>query len=246
MQPLVIADAQPHIVGVLNRRKIEVFAPDKGAHRGEEPCSRLAVAGAGPRLDIGGPLPCAADAFVIALGRPHRDANRRHRRVGAQAQVGAEDIALAGQVRQEPRHPPRDAHERGAGIVIAVVVETALVEEHDEVDVGGIVQLPCPHLAHREGDHAACGLGVLRRKTGDLAAGNLSFDKAAQAGIDRGIGKIGERLCDCLERPDTAEIGEPCQKGHPPFGLPQTVRELVERHLGRAGDHGRERHVRII
>jgi hypothetical protein len=40
----------------------------------------------------------------------------------------------------EAGRAPRGRRRRGSGFV----------EEHDEVDVGGVVQLPCPHLAHGE------------------------------------------------------------------------------------------------
>ena len=205
-----------------------MFAPDEGPHHGEEFRPRLAVARAGPRLDIGRALPRPADTFVIALGGRHRDANRRDRRIGTQAQVGAEHIAFACEIRQKARHPPRDAHERGAGVVIAVVVEPAFIEKHDEVDVGGVVQLPCPHLAHRQRDHTARGLGVFGRKARNFAPRNLGADKAPQAAIDSSIGKVGERLRHHLERPNPTQIGQPGQKRHASLGLPQTIRELVE------------------
>ena len=51
-------------------------------------------AGAGARLDVGGALPGAADALVVVLGRLGGDADRRHRGVGAEPQVDAEDVAF--------------------------------------------------------------------------------------------------------------------------------------------------------
>ena len=84
-EALVAADAEPHVVGVLDRRVIEVAAPDEGAEAVEKCLSGGDGAGAGARLDIGGAFPGPAEALVVALGRFGGDADRGDGRVGAQA-----------------------------------------------------------------------------------------------------------------------------------------------------------------
>ena len=69
-------------------------APDEGAEAVEEGLAGGDRAGAGAGLDVGGALPGAADALVVVLGRLGGDADRGDRRVGAEAEVGAEDVAL--------------------------------------------------------------------------------------------------------------------------------------------------------
>ena len=100
-EPLVRADAQAHVVRVLDRGEVEVPAPDEGAQPLEERLAGGDRAGAGPRLDEGGALPGAPEALVVVLGRLGGDADRGHRRVGAQAQVGAEDVALVGDLGEQ-------------------------------------------------------------------------------------------------------------------------------------------------
>jgi hypothetical protein len=52
-------------VGVLDRREVEVPAPDEGPQRVEEPCPRPEVAAAGPGLDVGRALPARLYGFDL-------------------------------------------------------------------------------------------------------------------------------------------------------------------------------------
>ena len=149
-EALVGADALADVLGVLDRREVEVAAPDEGAEALEEGLAGVDGAGAGAGLDVGGALPGAAEALVVVLGRVGGDADRRHRGVGAEAEVDAEDVALGGDLGEELHELLGDADEAAAEVGIVVGVVAALVEEHDEVDVGGIVELAGAHLAHGE------------------------------------------------------------------------------------------------
>ena len=110
-KPLMLADAQAHVMRVLNGRKIEMLAPNKRSQRLEKPCPRLEITRRGPRLDIGRALPCAPEALVIALCRLHREANRRDRWIRPQAQIRAEHIAIPRQIVEHGRHLTRRTHE---------------------------------------------------------------------------------------------------------------------------------------
>src|SRR5690606_29447342 len=139
-QPLVVADPQPHVLSVLDRAVVKVAAPEEGSEALEEGLPRLDRAGAGPRLDEGRALPGATEAFVIVFRRIGGDADRRYRRIGAEPQVGAEDIALGGLLLEELHEALRDADEAAAERAVIGRLVPALVEEDDEVDVGGVVQ----------------------------------------------------------------------------------------------------------
>ena len=71
MQPLVVADPQPHVMRILDGGKIKVLAPDKRAQRIQKPLPRRDIARASPRLDIGRTFPGPAHAFIIAFGSGH-------------------------------------------------------------------------------------------------------------------------------------------------------------------------------
>ncbi len=179
-EALVRADAQPHVVRVLDRGVVEVAAPDEGAQPLEERPAGVDRAGAGTGLDEGGALPGAADALVVALGRFGGDADRGDRRVGAQPQVGAEDVALGGVLGQQLDHRLGGADEAAAQVGVVGRVVAGLVEQHDEVDVGRVVELARAHLAHGEHEHAGAGRGVLGDAAGQLAAGDLGGERGGQ------------------------------------------------------------------
>jgi hypothetical protein len=237
VEALVLADAQPHVVRLLDGGVVEVLAPDEGDEMREEAVSRRDVARAGPGLDVGGALPGPAEAFVVALGRLHGHADGRHGGIGAQAQVGPEDVALGGHVGQGGGHAAGRADELGAGLEIGVAGVARLVEEADEVDVGGVVELPCPHLAHRERDEAAGRGQVVLGHAGDLAPREERFEFGAQRRGDGGVCEAGERARHLLERPDAPEVGERGQKRRPALG-PAEAR--CRRRRGEGGGLGEE------
>ena len=71
VEALVLADAEPHVVRFLDRRVVEMLAPDEGGEAVEEAVACGDIPRAGARLDVGGALPGAAEAFVVAFGRFH-------------------------------------------------------------------------------------------------------------------------------------------------------------------------------
>ena len=243
-QALVGADAQPHVVGVLDRPEVHVLAPDEGAQAVEEGPAGGDGAGAGAGLDVGGALPGAADALVVVLGRVGGDADRRHRGVGAEAQVGAEDVAFRGDLGEELHELLGDADEAAAELGVVVGVVAALVEEDDEVDVGGVVELAGAHLAHGEDEHAG-GLGDVRLgDAGELAAGDLVGDEGGEAELRGGVGEGGERAGDGVEVPGAAEVGERGEERGAALGDAQGVGEgggAVGGHGGEDRGHGRPR-----
>ena len=91
---LVRVDAALHRVDVGDGGEIEAAAPDEGPDVLQEPRAKLQIPRHGPRLRHRGAFPVLAHAFVV--GDRGRQGDRRRRRggIGAEAQVGAEHVAV--------------------------------------------------------------------------------------------------------------------------------------------------------
>ena len=87
---------------VLDGGEVEVLAPDEGDQPAQEGLARVAIARHRTRLDHGGALPVLAKRLVVLLGRHRRDGDRRRTGVGAQPQIGAEDVAVDGAFGHQP------------------------------------------------------------------------------------------------------------------------------------------------
>src|SRR5690606_34502539 len=87
-----------HGLDVGNGREIEVLAPDEGGELLQELPSRAGVARAGAGLDPGGALPVLPPAFVIGERGVDGDGDGSGARIGPEANVGAEDVTIAGAV----------------------------------------------------------------------------------------------------------------------------------------------------
>ena len=128
--------------------EIEIFAPHERRQLLEKNLAGLDIAGDGPRLDEGGALPVLAHAFVIGIGRLQRNGDRRRAGVGAQPQIGAKHIAVGGVLAHDFDDPPREPREEIDVLVRPRHARALAVEQHDEIDVGGIIQLIGALLAH--------------------------------------------------------------------------------------------------
>ena len=245
-QGLVLADQQPHVVRVLDRREVQMPAPHEGRQRGEEPLARLGASRAGPRLDVGAALPGPPDALVVGLRRPRGHAHRRHRRIRAQAQIGAEDVALRGGIAEHGRHPLGRPHEGRPRLGEVVPIEAVLVEQADEVDVRAVVEFPRPHLAHRQHEHAPRLAELLLPGPGKLAPRDLGADGRAQRERGGEVGEVGQRSGDSLQRPRPGQIGERQRQRKPPLAPAQRVGHPVGRRLGKFGALLREGVVRRV
>src|SRR5579883_3490638 len=147
---------------VLDRREVEVLAPEEGAQLREKSGARRAVAGHGARLDEGGALPILAGALVIGEGSADRQRGRGRGGIGPQPQIRTEDVAVAGTLLHQSHQILRQTSEklrRAALTAIAYLIE---LEQHDEVDIARIVELACAELAHAEHDESAVVLGCGR------------------------------------------------------------------------------------
>ncbi len=200
-----------HVVHVGERLEVEMLAPDEGRQLRQQRLARSGVAGADPRLDHRGALPGAPFPLVVMQRciRRHRDLRRG--RIGPQPQIDPEHVAVGGALLQQPRHALGDAHKERLRLDVARQVRGLAIEEHDEVDVAGIVQLARAHLAHRQHEQAATLLGVLGVFGREPAADGLLAQQIAQRCLHRGKRDVGQRRRHLHHRPDPADVAE---RGH--------------------------------
>ena len=170
-----------HVMDVGERGKIQMLAPDERREFGDQRLARLGVAGARPRLDHRRALPGPPFPLVIMQRRVGRNRHLRRGRIGPQAQIDAKHIAVAGALLQQPCQRLRHAHEERRRLDIGDQRRGGGIEEHDQVDVAGIVQFARAHLAHGEHDQATALLRPVRIGGGHPAARDLLAQQEAQA-----------------------------------------------------------------
>ena len=145
-----IVDLLAHRADFLHRAKVQRLVPHERRQALHELFAGFDVPSHGPRLNHRGPFPSAPHALVVVEGEVHGDGRRRRGRVRPQAQVRAEHIAIRGARLHQGDEVPREAGEVFAQGAPALVAAPLRVVEHDEVDVGGIVELAGTVLAHRQ------------------------------------------------------------------------------------------------
>ena len=130
--------------------EVEIFAPDEWREFLQEIFAREDVARDRPRLDIGGALPVLAHAFIVAQRRFERDRDRRRARIGTQPQIGAKHIAVDRALAHDLHDALRQSDEKIDVLRRIGEARARAIEEDDEIDVGGVVQLEGAALAHAE------------------------------------------------------------------------------------------------
>ena len=243
VQPLMIANGQTHVMGVLNGREIQMFTPHKRAQPVQIGPPRVEITGTGTRLDMRGALPRAPDALIIGLGRRHRHTDRRHLRIGAQAQIGAKHIAVAGDVGQDRAHLTGHTDKGRTGVMIIVGVEPVLIKQANQVDIRGIVQLTRTVFAHRQRDHPRTGRHIILGHPRQLAARNFGGDQTFDRHIDTEIGKARQRAGHLLQIPCARQIGQRDPQGRAALGLSQMDRQLVQRQIRHIAQNTIERRL---
>src|SRR6185369_7348363 len=137
-------------VDVLNGGEIEVLAPEKRPQFAEEGGAGGAIAGHGPRLDQRRALPILSRALVIIERGLDRDRGRRRGRIGPQPQIGAKDVAIGGALVENTKEVACQARETLLDRRTAGVAHAVCVEQQDEIDITGIIELARTKLAHAE------------------------------------------------------------------------------------------------
>ncbi len=222
-----------------------------GPQLAQKPLAGDAVAGDRPRLDQRGALPILADAFVIGDRRRDRHRRRRRARVGAQPQIGAENIAVAGALLEHAHKIAREPAEEGLGAVARVDPRSRRIEKQDQVDIARIVELAGAELAHAEHDQPAIVLRIGRVREHDPAFCSGLAQQMAQRCTDRRFGKAAERCGLLFERPGAGKLGDRGQQRGAAFGDAQPphqrrgVLAVVDRVIDRLYDPS-EKRIRSI
>ena len=224
-----------HVVHVGQGREVQMLAPDERCNVRQQRFAGAGVAGAGPGLDHGGAFPGPPFPLVIMQRRLGRDRHLRRGWIRPQPQIDPEHVAVAGALLQQPRHGLRDAHEERRGLEVRGKRRCGRIEEHDQVDVAGIVQFARAHLAHGEHDQPAVVLGFVRVGRRQPPACGLLPQHKAQRRLHRGDREIGQRRRHLHHRPDAADVSERNQQRgfrfHPPEQLHHVGFACRGRHL---------------
>jgi hypothetical protein len=100
------------------------------------------------------------------------------------------------------------------------------IEEHDQIDIAGIVQLAGAHLAHCEHEQAAALLrivGIARRQS---AAHRLLPQQISQRHLHRRDRDIGQCRRHLHDRPDAADVAQRDQQRRFRLQLPQQAHDV--------------------
>ena len=206
-------DLPLHGVHVGDRGEVEILAPDERREILEEALAEGEVAGDGPRLDQRGPLPVLANRLVVGVGGAERHRDRRRAGVGTQAVIDAMDVAVRRPLPQQLGEIARQAAVEGRGLVPVRQRRRAGIEEHDEIDIAGIVELAGAVLAEGEHDEAAARSRIVRIGERDFPRCGCLGEEQVDGARDAGVREGGQGARDLVHAPRAADIGERHRQG---------------------------------
>ena len=159
-----------------------------------------------------------AEDFVVRDGSVHWEDDRRDFRRRTKPEVNPRDIACGGALLQQLDDPAADAYRGLARIVASPTRKGCGIEQEQEVDVGGIVQLTAAELAHRNDG-----------EPGRISARRALLYGGFQRKADRAIGEVGQQRRHSLERKLTRQVAERgCQRQAVALP-PELVLEIFDR-----------------
>ncbi len=203
---LVRVHAALHGVDVGQRGEVEAATPDEGTDGFEELRAEQGVAGHRARLDHGGALPVLAHALVVGDGGGERDGGRGRCRVGAEAKIDAEHVAVRVARLHERHEVAGEAGEGGAQPFRVIGMGVGVVQEH-EVNIAGVIQLAGAELAHAEDGEAAAARRVRGIGQPEVAAVVRGAEKVPGRETECLLGERGERRRDRAEAPRARDVG---------------------------------------
>ena len=206
---------------VLDGGEIQVLAPHIRSQLLEESLAGFEVAGRRPGLDHRRALPVLAQGFVIGFRRQHRYGHRRNAGVGAQPQVGAEDVAVGGAFLHQAHQAAGQMDEMVLQGVRVVGVYLFLIEKDDEVDVARVIELPRPQFSHGDDDQPRIPFRIFRVFEPKRAPSGSVAKHLGGGEAEGGVGEIGERAGDFLQRPSPGDVGDGHRQRHFPLGGPE-------------------------
>ena len=154
-------------------------APDEGSDRIDVPLTELAITGAIAGLQQGLELPGLGPALVIADMRAQCAHESALLTLGTKIRVYLPDGALSGWV-IAGAHETGGEQCRGAQCTLFLGITPGLSDE-DDVDVADVIEFAASALAHADHRDAARSRVLGKSCSGD-----------SQAGLEHGIGEIGE------------------------------------------------------
>ena len=134
-----------------------------------------------------------------------RHDQRGRTRVRAQAQVGAEDIAVGRGLRHQLHEQAGAANEVTPDLIVVGQGRSVAVVQQDEVDVARVVEFSRPKLAHAE--HGEGGSRRIRADGELSVAGELQKDGIGER-VETARGEFAEGARDLFERPDLGDVGD--------------------------------------
>ncbi len=236
-------DLPLHRVHVGDRGEIEILAPDERREVLQKSLAQADVARHGTRLDKRGALPILPHRLVIGVGGGQRHGGGSRARIRAEPIIDAMDVAVWRALLEKPRELLRDPRIDRRRLRAFGKGRRLRVEEDDEIDVAGIVELSRSVLAqrkHRETGSLARRIGVGER---DAPETRRLREHEVDAAAHRRIGEIRERLRRILDAPDAAEIGERHQKR---VGVPVAPESAHDVGAGEAAGPELAEQIRLI
>ena len=233
---------------ILDRREVEMPAPDERPDPPQEPVARRLVASRRPGPDHGRALPVLADTAIVGFGAGDRDGQRRGPRVRPQAQIGAEHETVAGAVPQDGDEVLGQADKTALHAVAPGVEDSFVVVQNDKVYVAGIIEFAGPELAHGEDDEAAVALRLVGRVRGDEAVGGGLAQQMSDRVPEYHVGEVAQGAGRPLERPCPRKVRQGHGEGDPASGDSQLPHDLAPPGIQRkrpaqVGEHRREYRV---
>src|SRR5438034_4456704 len=120
---------------ILDRGKIQVFAPDEGFELAQKALPSGPVAGDRTGLDQCRAFPILANALII--GQRCRDGERRWggSRIRAEPEIGAKDVAVGCPLVENATETPCQPNEKRLGAVPSSHLSSGRVVEKDQIDI---------------------------------------------------------------------------------------------------------------
>ncbi len=218
-------DLALHRVNVVNGREVEILAPDIGRKQLEETRASLEISRHRARLDEGGALPVLASALIIIFGRRQGHGDGRAAGIGAQAQIGTENITVLGALLKQLDERLGETNEKFAVVEPVLQRQLSRFVEDDEIYIARIIEFARPVLAHAENGKTAALGAYLIGCPENLATARGIPEQPFDAGLYRGIGKGGECRRHAFERPGGGEIGHGDQQRRFGLGKPESARQ---------------------
>ncbi len=205
---------------------VKILAPDERLQICKEAGAEGDISRNRTGLDQRRALPILASSFVVDKRGVDGNGKRHGAGVRAQPQIRAENITVRGAVLQNTGHRLRHTDEQGQGLVPVRHPGRIRVDQHDQIDVAGIVQFARTVLSHRQNGDPRSGesFALLRREQFFTVGGVV--DEKAHGFAQRGIGVAGQPHLHLIARPPTAQICQRHEQVHALFAYPKGARQV--------------------